>query len=141
MSSEKTLTRYSLDFEVRNAGSVTLEKWSLQLDVPTELLKDTRNASISIMEMASGFGHIVSHRRVDGSPVRRITIDDPFRDGKRFILHPGQTLRRNEIPGVPDFILEVGHSSLIATSGGVVSWTMYLNNSPPVSGSAPMPVS
>lgn len=137
-----SLHRYHLAVALENIGLVTMEKWWIDLVVPATALRDTRNGpdrSYSFMNSHHLFSKMVRNiKDARGSEAKvKICFGDPFVDGRRFILHPGQI--HSFDPGdaqIPQFIIEIDDENYRSLAEGAVTieWTLFCNNAPPVYG-------
>lgn len=136
----RDLHRYLLRVSVANVGNVTLEKWWLTVDVPTMAFRDSRSHGTMVV-LHPMYRHMVgAAMSTDGIELTRVCFGDPFGDGSRQILHPGQS-QHFEAAGsqFPQFILEVDRHNFNALSHDArpIEWKLFLNDAQPVSGNVP----
>lgn len=135
------LHRYRLRVAVENVGNVTLEKWWLSVDVPTAVLRDSRHGGHDLMRAHGLYRHMAQTiNRPGGESVTRLSFGDPFGDGSRQILHPGQRQDYDPASGMfPQFVMEIDaylHREL-SRQEPPIAWTLYLNNAHPITGGVP----
>lgn len=133
------LHRYYLSVRVQNIGLVTLEKWSLEIDIPADVVRDTRHVGVDQMRMDPRFGQICRPFQLKRQKqVQRITLADPGLSGTRRIIHPGQeVLFDNRHPGFCEVLVEVNDelwAPLSKNGGEPITWRLYLQNSQPQAG-------
>ena len=131
--------RYIFGISIRNTGTVTMEKWWLELDVPTQVLTDTRLRYADRMREHPLFERMVRNTETSsGKRICRISLGDHFFDGTRYILHPQQTLDFVAPPmNIPQLIVEIDQDRYRQVLDMPMRWTLYLNNSAPVVGEIP----
>lgn len=134
------LHRYTLNLSLKNVGRVTVENWWLEVDLPDEVVRDTRYTGV-VIRSDPAYSQLVKHAEVNGRRVQRIAFGDPGLLGQRAILHPGQELvYTSGTPGFAEIILEVDGEiwQRLGNANGSFRWRIYLQNSAPVTGEVPM---
>lgn len=128
------LHRHAIEIDVENVGSVTLEKWWLDVELPGLILRDTRNPGYPMMQMQANY-----HRLVKVIDERaRVSFGDPWQDGERCLIHPGQVLRLDRnYRHFSEIFMEVDHENFERVHGLPLSWTLYFNNHAPKKGEVP----
>lgn len=135
--------RYLFSVGVSNVGLVTMEKWWIDVVLPLRALKDTRpHPSMDMLRAHPLFNKMVRGIVDSKSEIEscKICYGDPFVDGRRFILHPGQSHHFDAGDAqIPQFILEIDQALFHALSPHEppIQWTLFCNDSPPVSGQIP----
>ncbi len=131
--------RYLFLISIKNIGSVTMEKWSLEIDIPHEVLIDSRISQFDQMQYHDAFRKIArKFDHDDGHTYWRVCLRDPFIDGERYILHPGQSHGFTSAQsGIPELVIEINNESYRCVKDMPLHWTLYLNNSPPIHGKIP----
>lgn len=132
----EALHRYALEVTVENTGSVTLEKWWLDVDLPAQVLRDTRYAQTSVMSMHPNFQKLITHKAyADGTRVVRISYGDPWQDGERCLVRPGQTLKLdNSYRHFAEILVEVDDAIHQQIEHVPLRWALYFNNNAPLHG-------
>jgi len=130
------LHRYALEIHLENTGAVTLEKWWLDIDLPAPAVRDTRNTSVNLMHIQPNYSRLV--KTVGGTNramVARVGYGDPWQDGERCLVHPGQTLKLdNGYRHFAEILIEVDDAMSQQIAGTSLRWTLYFNNSAPQRG-------
>jgi len=129
--------RYFLNVTITNIGSVTLEKWWFELDIPTQVLRDTRNLSFNLMTTSVGYSQVVrqttdkQHRQI-----ARVAFGDPHWTGNSQILHPGQSLEFEGINNYPQLCIEINHAiwHLLEQVNRSIPWRLFMPNNKPLEG-------
>ncbi|MFS2049032.1 helix-turn-helix domain-containing protein [Variovorax sp. Varisp41] len=132
------LHRYLLRVSIANVGNVSLEKWWLNVDVPSRAFRDSRFGGVGMMHMHGLYSHMVTRARdPGGAEIVRVSFGDPFPDGTRFLLHPGQRQDYDPSGGrFPEFCVEVDPDIFaeLRRLERPIAWTLYLNNAQPIQG-------
>lgn len=136
---------YRLRLELVNTGMVSMEKWWISIDVPRECLAGLTYPH-SDLRSHPRFGKVAREVDKDGSDFIRFSWGDPFFDGDRYILHPGQSLDfapsndslHTQAP-LPPILFEFndGIFRSLVHRAPELRWTLYTNHGQPVSGSLP----
>lgn len=131
--------RYLFGVSIQNIGPVTMEKWWFEIDVPAQILSDTRVAHYDKMRQHPLFQRMANKIQTPtGKSMYRISLGDYFFDGTRNIIHPKQILDFIAPPmGIPELIIEINNDTYHQVRDTALPWTLYLNNSPPVCGEIP----
>lgn len=140
IESNGDLHRKALEVFVTNVGRVTLEKWYFEIDIPPEIVRDTRDpntrplleALVENWEDSMSLAHDAGGRRVF-----RIGRGDPDEEQRRRFLHPGQTLALIDPSKHPEIVIEVDHDNWRRVGGQSISWRMYLPDLQPIQGDWP----
>lgn len=132
----ESLHRYALDITVENTGSVTLEKWWLDVDLPAQTVRDTRYSHTSVMSMNPNFQKLIAHAtRGDGTRIVRVSYGDPWQVGERCLIHPGQALKLNSSHRhFTELLVEVDGAIYQQIKNSPIRWALYFNNSAPQHG-------
>jgi hypothetical protein len=128
------LHRYALNVRVDNIGSVTVEKWWMEVDLPMQVVRDTRSREMDIMRSSPRFSSYVQPVLVGGIQFMRVAFGDPTADGASRTLHPGQTMSFDG--SYPTVVIEIDSNiwgDLQRYSPGV-RWRVFLPNSSPLEG-------
>lgn len=135
------LHRYHLSVVLENVGLVTMEKWWIDVVLPPGVLRDTRSGpdvSDSLMNGHHLYAKMVRNIMESGRPKgAKICFGDPFVDGRRFILHPGQKHSFDAGDAqLPQFIVEIDDDSYrtLSDSRPAIEWTLFCNDAPPTYG-------
>lgn len=135
------LHRYMLKANVRNTGSVTLEKWWLEIDLSEPVLRDSRNGlGYNMMKSHGAFSKVVNRAVSGQGKVARIGFGDPAWNGESLVLHPGQTAEFEESTGnYPSIIVEVDDAiwASMHDAEPALKWRMYRPNESPLEGEIP----
>ena len=141
LSLSPDLHRYQLSVVLENVGLVTMEKWWIDVLLPPGILRDTRNGpevSYSVMNAHHLYSKMVRNVTESGAVKgTRICFGDPFVDGRRFILHPGQKHSFDEGDAqLPQFIIEIDSDTFrsLSNSDSAIGWTLFCNDAHPTSG-------
>lgn len=140
LSQKSDFHRYVMAISVKNIGMVTMENWWFEIELPEEILNDTRSKNYCRMREHEMFSRMCKRiTRSDGSIWMRISFGDPFLNGSRFILHPQQTQRFDAGGAVfPQFIVELNqHVYVTLNNEPALPWTLYLKNTSPIQGEIP----
>ena len=131
--------RYLFGVSIRNTGIVTMEKWWFEIDVPAQILTDTRSRVVDRMREHRLFARMTRKLKTSlGNDIYRISFGDHFFDGTRHIIHPQQYLDFIANPmDIPQFIIEIDQDRYREIRDKALPWTLYLNNSTPVTGYIP----
>lgn len=131
------LHRKSLQIFITNVGQVTLEKWFFEIDIPPEVIRDSRDTEASPLLDAllrSWFDTMSLVEDFNGRRVFRMSFGDPDEEQRRRFLHPGQTLTLLYSDRPPEIVLEIDHDIWHRIRGLPIAWRMYLPNSQPIEG-------
>ncbi|WP_261997979.1 ATP-binding protein [Stenotrophomonas sp. Ste96] len=136
---------YRLRVELLNTGMVSMEKWWISIDVPKECLAGLTYPQ-SELRTHPRFGKVVREVDKGGFDFIRFSWGDPFFDGDRYILHPGQSLDfgsnndslHTQAP-LPPIVVEFNHRIFrsLVHRAPELQWTLYTNHGQPVSSSVP----
>jgi hypothetical protein len=139
LSQSPDLHRYVLEVLLENTGSVTLEKWWLDVDLPAAVVRDTRNPGIALMTTQPNFHKVVKHTTaIGGAQMVRISFGDPSEDGQRSLVHPGQVLTLDRSHrNFAEILIEIDQGTYGRVDGTPIRWTLYFNNSSPKYGEVP----
>lgn len=138
---EGALHRFKLGIDIENTGTVSLEYWALEVDVPHMLVRDSDD--LTPMANDVRFREVARGVRVGDLQIMRISLGDPY-PGGRALVHPRQTLRlRGELEGLlPNIWLksEERQRSLLSSRNCPLRWRMYLRDAEPHEGEIPFNV-
>lgn len=138
IESNGELHRKELAVSITNIGQVTLEKWQFEIDIPSEVIRDTRTpeAKPLLKALVDNWGDTMClTRNSDDHLVFRITYSDPDEEQRRRFLHPGQTLILVDPRKHPAIVVEVDDDIWRRVQGLPLLWRMFLPNSQPLKGS------
>lgn len=133
-----TLHRYKLMASIQNVGSVTIEKWWIEIDIPGFVVRDTRHQHIDLMSTQPSFHRYVRSLVNDGGRhVTRVSFGDPTVDGGSEILHPGQSMKFDG--NYPQIFIEIDDHiyTQMEQSAPPLEWRIFLPNAHPVEGIVP----
>lgn len=131
--------------ELVNTGMVSMDKWWISLDVPRACLYGLKFPQ-SELRTHPRFGKVARVVDKDGLDFIRLSWGDPFFDGDRYILHPGQSLEFGPSSDVvhvhdslPPILIEFNDEiyRLLAHREPELRWTLYTNHGQPGSGALP----
>lgn len=131
------LHRYALQVLMSNIGSVTLEHWQFEIDIPCDVIRDTRPPITSELDgLLNGWSNMASLAQgPDNQRVLRITRRDPDEDyERRLILHPGQTRTLFDYGALPEIIIEIDHAIWSKVHGRSIFWRILMPNTQPITG-------
>jgi hypothetical protein len=129
------LLRRQLAIRIANVGSVMLEKWWLDVDVPARVLRDTRNPHLALMLHQPNFGRLVSHVSAKPEPIARVGFGDPPPVGMGALVRPGQTLDLDSgHANFAEILIEVGRVDVRLLAGTPIRWVLYLHAGEPKRG-------
>lgn len=137
IESNGELHRKELAVSITNIGQVTLEKWRFEIDIPSEVIRDTRtpDAQPLIKALVENWGDTMClTRNSDDRLVFRIAYGDPDEEQRRRFLHPGQTLILVDPRKHPSIVIEVDDVIWHRVQGLPFLWRMFLPNSQPIKG-------
>lgn len=137
VESNGELHRKVLELSITNVGQVTLEKWQFEIDLPHEVIRDTRDPDIlPLLEaLLQNWQDTMSvQRNPNGQRVFRITCSDPDEEQRRRLIHPGQTLMLVNPDRHPAIVTEVDHTVWRRIRGQPIAWRIFLPNSQPITG-------
>lgn len=139
MSINGALHRHALEVTLENTGAITLEKWWLDIDLPAAVVRDSRSSQTSIMEMNPIYHRLVKVKIDDsGERLARIGYGDPWQDGERCLVHPGQRLTLDRAyRHFAEVLIEVDDGLYRSVHGWPLRWVLYFNNSAPLRGEVP----
>jgi hypothetical protein len=130
--------RYFLEATINNIGPITLEKWWLEIDLPSSVVRDTRNPHFNATIAQLNYSSLVrTSNHPDWGPITRIAFGDPTWHGHPRVLHPGQSLEFESRHGAfPQVLVEVDKNNWPALSEREqpIIWRMFVPNSPPLQG-------
>lgn len=132
--------RHYFGVEVVNVGAVSLEHWALTFDIPEMVIADQSGGSINSDPDLRGMlsGDVGVNYR--GIRMRRLSLGDPATTGRRWIIHPGQSVvfhdRNATLPYVPIEMTHARHLDLQPRQVPI-SWRMYVKDAPPLEGQFP----
>lgn len=136
---------HRLRVELVNTGMVSMEKWWISIDVPKECLAGLTYPQLEL-RTHQRFGKVAREVDRNGSYFIRFSWGDPFFDGDRYILHPGQSLdfgssndQLHTRTPLPPMLVEFNnriYGSLVHRKPEL-QWTLYTNHVQPVSSASP----
>ena len=129
------LHRYQLVADVENVGSVTVEKWWMEIDIPAVFVRDTRNPSVDLMSLETDFHRYVRAMTLPGNKqIRRMAFGDPTAHGASRTLHPGQSMSFDV--GYPTVLIEIDETlwQQWHNHAPKLVWRIFLPNSSPLEG-------
>ena len=133
----QNLHRYALQIAMTNIGAVTLEHWQFEIDIPCEVIRDTRPPVGEELDgLLNGWGNIVTlTQNRDGHRILRIARRDPDEEfERRSILHPGQTRMLFEPEAPPEIIVEIDPDIWRVIRGRSIFWRIFMPNTQPITG-------
>jgi len=130
------LHRYQFTATVENIGTVTIEKWWLEIDIPDRVVRDTRNGNVNLMSLQPQFSRYVKPIIKRNLAFKRVAFGDPTSDGSPQILHPGQSMKFDG--EYPQVLIEIDHQiwGQLQQTAPPLEWKIYLPNAQPVEGVA-----
>jgi len=139
VSRTAALHRNTLEVAVENTGAVTLEKWWLDIELPADVVRDTRNTQVNLMILQPNFSRL-TRSKIDSSGRRFVLVGygDPWQDGERCLVHPGQVLTLDRgYRHFAEVLIEMDQSLYESVHGWPLRWVLYFNNSAPLRGEVP----
>jgi hypothetical protein len=135
----RNLHRYGLHVSMTNIGQLTLENWRFEIDIPRELIRDTRRESelSPLLEaLLSSWSSICSlEDGLDNRRVLRVACEDPDESfERRLIIHPGQTRTLFEPDRLPEIIIEIDDTIWRKVQGRSILWRIFAANTQPIVG-------
>lgn len=137
IESNGELHRKELEVLITNVGQVTLENWQFEMDLPHEVIRDTRDPDVHplLEALVKSWGDTMSLARGSGGRrFLRITRGDPDDEQRRRPLHPGQTHTLVDPDKHPAIVVEVDHTIWRQVHGLPIIWRIFLPNSQPIQG-------
>jgi Putative DNA-binding domain len=137
IESNGDLHRKELEVLITNVGQVTLDKWRFEMDLPHEVIRDTRDADVmSLLDaLVESWSDTMSLAQgLDNQCVLRITCGDPDEEQRRRLIHPGQTHMLVNPNKHPAIVVEVDHAIWNQIHGRSIFWRIFLPNSQPIKG-------
>lgn len=135
IESNGELHRKALEVSITNVGQVTLEKWQFDIDLPHEIIRDTRDPGTRpfLEALVETWDDTMSLIKVpDGHRLLRVTRGDPDEKQRRRLIHPGQTLMLINPDRHPAIVVEVDHAIWRQVHGQPIAWRIFLPNSQPI---------
>lgn len=131
--------RYGLDVSLENVGQVTLENWRFEIDIPCEVIRDTRRdpeLGSEIEGLLGGWPDTCSlEEGPDKRSMFRVACGDPDEAfERRLILHPGQKRKLLQPGKVPDVTVEIDHATWRKVHGRSILWRVFMPNTQPIVG-------
>jgi len=135
----------SVRVELFNSGMVSMEKWWISVDIPSACLFGLKSSD-SALRSHPRYSKVAREIVKEGLEFVRLSWGDPFFDGDRYILHPGQSLEfgrsteiNNDHDPLPPIDLQFNEEihRHLARRAPDLSWTLYTNHGQPVSGAVP----
>lgn len=140
IESNGELHRKQLEVLITNVGQVTLADWQFEIDIPHEVIRDTRqqDARPLLEALVDTWDDTMSLARAPGGRrCLRITCGDPDEEQRRRPLHPGQTHTLVDPSRHPAIVVEINDTIWHQVHGLPIAWRIYLPNSQPIRGEWP----
>ncbi|MDO9405595.1 MAG: ATP-binding protein [Polaromonas sp.] len=130
------LHRRRIKIKISNTGTVTLDKWWFEIDIPSLAVKDTSYNTIDVMKTQGAFHRHVKTLEINAASVQRVSFGDPDVNGIQRVLHPGQS---TSFGGDPYITLEVDAENYknLKDENSNLHWKLFRPNEKPLEGSVP----